>query len=66
MQEKNEFDSFFDLKFEGEGRLRVAALVTGPKCGAGLHRETDSLVLVKAAALGVAARDEFDEALGTP
>ena len=65
MQEKNESDSFFDLKFEGEID-GVATLVAGPKSCTGGHGETDCLVLVEAPGDGVAACNELNEALGTP
>ena len=65
MQEKNESDSFFDLKFEGEID-GVATLVASPKSCTGGHGKADSLVLVEAPGDGVAARNKLDEALGTP
>lgn len=59
------YNSFFDLEFEGEVD-GVAAAVAGPEGGAGLHGEADGLVLVEAARLGVVAGDEFDKSFGSP
>ena len=44
----------------------MATFVAGPKSCTGGHGEADCLVLVEAPGDGVAARNKFDEALGTP
>ena len=53
-------------EFEGEVDGVAAVQVAGPVGGAGLHGAGDGLFLVKAALTGIAAGDQFGQALGSP
>ena len=59
-------NSFFDLELKGEVDGVATVQVAGPVGGAGLQGEAEGLFLVKGACLGVAADEEFGEALGSP